>query len=198
MSPLQHRIYQFIKIFLTEHGYSPTLSVIAKGIGISPQSKSLVSRYVHKLVKSGQLVFDGKGYRNINLPPTTRLQLPIEGTISAGSPRLLCTIKEHEMLDLNSILGKEDSFFLIIEGDFLADDGILTGDKIICKRHSTVQEGAVAVVTIDKQLTILKRIHFFNDETIVLKSINPASSSTTYTAERVTIDAMVIGVLRLL
>lgn len=67
MSPLQQKVYEFIRDSITEHEFSPTLEEIATGIGISPRSVSLISRCVHALVQSGKLRFYKKGYRNIQV-----------------------------------------------------------------------------------------------------------------------------------
>jgi repressor LexA len=196
MSPLQYKIYQFIKQFLTEHGYSPTLLEIAEGVGISPRSKGLVSRYVHALVKSGRLIFDRKGYRNIHLAPATNLQLSVVGEIAAGSP--IEPVTKHEVLDLNAIFYEEKTHLLVVRGDLLLHDGILNGDKIICSRQQDATDGALAVVVVDDLPPAIKRVHYPDDKTVVLKTANPASNATTHLKEKVAIQAVVVGVLRLL
>src|SRR5690606_34205702 len=87
VSPVQQKIYEYIQSHISENGYSPSLTEIARGIGISPKSISLVSRSIHALVDAGRLQFAKKGYRNIQLAESRRdFTLPLMGRIAAGVP----------------------------------------------------------------------------------------------------------------
>lgn len=195
MSPLQYKIYQFIKNYLLEHGYSPTLSEVAAGIGISPRSKGLISRYVHKLLKTGWLMQDGRGYRNLHLP-SLRLQLFVEGEIAAGSP--VEPTAQQESLDLATILCEEGRYALTMKGNSMEKLGILDGDKIICRRQSVADTGNLAVVLLDGDANkTLRYVHHQDEGSIALRAASSAASKAkTYEPHEVTIEGVVVGLLR--
>jgi repressor LexA len=195
MSPLQYKIYNFIKDYLVEYGYSPSLSDIARGIGISHRSKSLISRYVHVLVKDGWLLLDKKKYRKIRLAFSSQYHLPVIGKIVAGTP--IKIISQQTFLDLASILYKEGYFILEVEGNFMQEEGILSGDKIICMPQTNYNENDIVVVLIDQEKVALRRIHHQENNQITLESIAPYVEQTTFLLNRIIIKGIFIGLLRL-
>jgi len=194
MSPLQYKIYTFIRDYLLQHAYSPSYTEIAKGVGMNLNSKSLISRSLHILVNNGHLLREEKGYRNIRLP-LSRYQLPIIGKIAAGKP--IEPIEQHAVLDLADLLCKKDCYVLEVKGDSMIGEGIWSGDKIICKRQSTAAEGDIAVVLIDGEKATLKQIRYQPDGKILLAAANPDYSPQVYEASRIVIQGIFIGLLRL-
>ena len=85
-TPTQYKIYQFVTQFIQERGFAPSLNEIAIGIGISPRSLSLVSRYLKALEQDGLLSMGKTGYRKIQLKSSPGVNLPLLGRIAAGSP----------------------------------------------------------------------------------------------------------------
>ena len=86
VTPVQQKIYTFIQQYTDDNGFSPSLTEIASGIGISPNSISLISRSIHTLVAAGRLRFHKKGYRSIQVVTDKRFTLPVVGRIAAGVP----------------------------------------------------------------------------------------------------------------
>lgn len=195
VTPTQHKIYQFIQQFMQEQGFAPSLQEIAQGIGISPRSKSLISRYVHALESEGLLKLGDKGYRNIQLTHSHQLTLPMVGRIAAGAP--LEAIAQSEVLDLGALLLGKDHYVLEVKGDSMIEEGILDGDKVICKRQSTANEGDIVVALVDNLSATLKRIRYKSEEEIVLLPANSKLKPQIYAASRVQIQGIFIGLLRL-
>lgn len=195
MTPIQYKIYQFIHDFIEKHGYAPLLKEVAIGVGISPKSKSFVSRCVHMLIDKGLLAMDGEGRpRNIKLAGGG-LSLPLVGRIAAGVP--IEAIAQTETLDLGALLDAENHFVLEVKGDSMIDEGILDGDKIICKHQHAVQEGDIVVALIDSYEATLKRIYFKPEGNITLVPANTKLKPQVYLANRIHIQGIFIGLLRL-
>src|SRR4051812_10625296 len=123
VTPLQHKIYEFIRQYKEEHGYAPTLVEITEGIGISPKSISLVSRSIHALAASGRLKISNRGYRNIEvvLDPEGK-SLPLLGRIAAGEP--IEAFEDKRIICLGDVLGGPGRFALEVKGDSMIEDGI--------------------------------------------------------------------------
>lgn len=196
MTPIQLKIYRFISDFIQRHGYAPLLKEIAIGVGISPKSKSFVSGCVHALIEKGLLEMDGKGKpRNIKMINASSLTLPLIGRIAAGAP--IEAIAETEIIDLGALFIADNHFVLEVKGDSMIDEGILDGDKVICKRQNTAQQGDIVVALIDHQTATLKRIHYESPEKIMLIPANSQLTPQVYAANRITIQGIFVGLLRL-
>lgn len=196
MSPLQHKIYEFIRSSISERGYSPTLEEIASGIGISSRSVSLISRCVHALVQAGKLTFYKKGYRNIQIANSLdQFSLPLLGRIAAGSP--IEAITDQRTLDLSSLLQDARHFVLQVKGDSMIEEGILDGDFIICQSTTTAAEGDIVVALINQADTTLKRLSYQIKDKITLIPANSTLKPRSYLPDRVQIQGIYIGLLRL-
>ena len=194
MTPIQYKIYQFIHDFIEKHGYAPLLKEVAVGVGISPKSKSFVSRCVHMLTEKGLLAMDGEGRpRNIKL--VGGLSLPLVGRIAAGAP--IEAIAQTETLDLGALLVADNHFVLEVKGDSMIDEGILDGDKIICKQQHSAEEGDIVVALLDSHEATLKRIHFKPAGHITLIPANKKLKPQVYLAQRIQIQGVFVGLLRL-
>lgn len=195
MTPVQHKIYEFIQSYTNEHGYSPSLVEIAKGIGISAKSISLVSRSIHALADAGRLKFNKKGYRKASIVGEDRLTLPFLGRIAAGSP--IEAIEDRQTVDLTSLLKGGEHFTLEVKGDSMVDAGILDGDLVICKYAQTAQEGEIVVALIDQQEATLKRLSFKIQDRITLMPANSLLKPKAYLSQRVQIQGVFVGLLRI-
>lgn len=194
-TPLQNKIFQFIKTYLDVHGYSPSFEEIAVGVGISARSVSLVSRSVHALVDEGRLVFYKKGHRNLKLPDSQPFSLPLLGKIAAGSP--IEAIPDYRAIDVGWLLKGETHFVLEVKGDSMIDEGILNGDFVICKHASVAKEGDIVVALVDQSDATLKRVSYQVKGMITLIPENPHLKPKAYLPNRIQIQGLFIGLLRL-
>lgn len=195
VTPLQHKIYDFIRQYLSEHSYAPSLAEIARGINVSPKSVSLISRSIHALVAAGRLTFDKKGYRNINLAEANRFCLPLLGRIAAGAP--IAAIEDKQMIDLGAILQGESRFILEVKGDSMVDEGILDGDLVICRHTDHAKEGDIVVALLDQQEATLKRLSYKIPDRVTLIPANPMLKPKAYLPQHVQIQGVFVGLLRL-
>lgn len=195
VTPVQQKIYEYIQDHIGEHGYSPSLSEVARGIGISPKSISLVSRSIHALVDAGRLKFDKKGYRKVQVAAGGSLTLPLMGRIAAGTP--IEAIEDRQSVDLGSLLGGQDHFVLEVRGESMVDEGIFDGDLVICRHASEAREGDIVVALIDNLEATLKRISYQISDRITLIPANAALKPKAYLSHRVQIQGVFVGLLRL-
>lgn len=195
-TPLQHKICDYIEQYLKAHPYSPSLTEIARGIGLSPKSVSLISRNIHALAKEGRLILDKQGYRNIRLAPATSGHcLPLVGRIAAGVP--IEAIEDKQALDLTSLWQPEGHFILEVKGDSMIDEGILNGDYVVCRQTERAQEGDIVVALIDQQEATLKRISWRVPDRITLIPANAALKPKAYLPQHVQVQGVFAGLLRL-
>lgn len=194
VTPVQQRVYEYIESHLQREGHSPSLSEIARGIGISPKSVSLISRCIKALTEAGKLTSEGKGYRRVQIAPSAHYSLPLIGRIAAGSP--IEALEEHQSIDLAPLLQNPAHFILKVKGDSMINDGILDGDLVICKQASTANEGDIVVALVDNREATLKRISYKIPDHITLIPANASLKPKAYPAARVIVQGIYQGLLR--
>lgn len=188
----QQQTYAFIKQYIAEHHQAPTKAEIAKAIGIT--SRGVVHRYVTALAEANLIERIPKRHRNIQL--LSRLdELPIIGKIAAGSP--IEAIEQNTTLNISNTLFGLNRFVLQVMGDSMIGDNICNGDYIICEKAQTARSNDIVVALIDGEEATLKRIVYNGDETLSLLPSNPRLSPLVYTPDRVTIQGIYIGLLRI-
>lgn len=103
-------------------------------------------------------------------------KIPVLGKIAAGEPILAC--EEHcEYVVLNHDVNVD--FCLRVKGDSMVNARIQDGDLVFIKKQPTVENGEIAAVLIDDEVT-LKRV-YITDEGIILKPENSAYQPKFYT-----------------
>jgi len=194
LTPSQHKTLTFIRQFSARHGYAPSLSEIAEGIGI--RSKGVAHRYVQALAQMGHLVLHPGRQRGIELVEEAgdgALSIPLQGTIAAGRP--IEAISGQDRLDLAELLGP-NRYALWVRGDSMVEAGIQDGDTVIVEHRESADDGAIVVALIDGEEVTLKRLQRHGDGRISLIAENPDMSPMLYAAERVAVQGVVISLLR--
>lgn len=204
----QEITFSFIEEFITEHGYSPSISEIMQGT--DRRSRSLVQSHLRALAEAGRIKKGENRQRDITLcNPTSQanwslplvgneanLSLPLVGSIAAGQPTE--AIAEPEMVDLSTILLGPNRYLVRIIGDSMAGDYICDGDYAVCEQATKINEGKIAAVLIDNSEVSLKRVCYNRDNSVTLLPSNPAYSPMNYDAERVQIQGELVHLLRLM
>lgn len=186
------RLYQYIVGRLENSGPPPSFADMTAAMGISPRSKSLLTRNLRRLEKEGKIMLakDGR-YLLISLPTKG---LPLLGRISAGAP--IEAIESPEDIDLAQMFQGEGLFALKVKGHSMIGDGIFDGDIIICKRASIAKEGEIVVALVDQQQATLKRISFKKKGRTSLLPANPEFKPQIYNPARVTVQGTYLGLIR--
>ncbi|MDH5517264.1 MAG: transcriptional repressor LexA [Gammaproteobacteria bacterium] len=190
----QHKILDFIRQYIAREGFSPTLTEIAKGLGMS--SKGSVHRQVQALSEAGYIDLLSGRKRGIQLSDElqeTISSIPLIGSIAAGQP--IEAIAGQDKLDLSPIMGT-DRYALVVKGDSMMDIGILDGDTVIIKPCDSAKEGDVVVALIDESEATLKRLHYLGNDSLELIPENQNMQPMRFKAERVRIQGVLAGQLR--
>lgn len=186
----------FIKDYIAENGYAPTMAEIADGIGI--KSRGVVHRYVTALRDAGDICITPNKHRNIELMPELAQngKLPLLGRIAAGRP--IEAIPDRETVDLANIFLRDNHYALEVRGDSMIEEGILDGDVVVCQQASVANDGQIVVALVDDSETTLKRLRRNRDRTITLLPANVEYTAMTYSSDRVRIQGIFVGLLRFL
>lgn len=192
----QRKTYEFIKDFIYRNQYSPTTAEIAKGIGIT--SRGVVHRYIKALVDADLISLTPKRHRNISLinhPQAAADELYLVGRIAAGQP--IEAVNQQEPLDVANIFTGKNRYALEVKGDSMIDEGIFDGDIVICQQADSADNGQIVVALIDQNEATLKRLQRNKNQTVTLVPANSTLDPITYEADRVTVQGVYVGLLRL-
>jgi repressor LexA len=194
----QKRVLDFIRAFIARHGHAPTLHEIGAGVDI--QSRGAVHRHVQTLLDRGVLQRSRRGWRTLELVDATTgdgtaSTLPLLGKIAAGRP--IEAIPGHDEINIAEMLLGTDRYALQIEGDSMIDAGILDGDTVIIRRSDTADDGDIVVALIDDEEVTLKRLQHLSGRRIKLTPENRAMAPLIYADERVRIQGVLAGQLRI-
>ncbi len=192
MTNFQENLYKFITDYLSQYDASPSFAELTQAMGISPRSKSLITKTLRALEKDGRLVLTKKGRRL--LISLRNKHMPLLGRISAGTP--IEAISETQFIDVNSLFPGLDRFALQVKGTSMIDEGILDGDIIICRKADAANEGDIVVALIDQDNTTLKKVSYKVKGLITLIPANIALKPRAYSPERIRIQGVYIGLVR--
>ncbi|MGA2315220.1 MAG: transcriptional repressor LexA [Thermodesulfobacteriota bacterium] len=200
LTSTQQRVFDFLKDFLREKGFPPTLREIASHFGLrgpkGPQKTlNILERkgYLRK-VPGGSRAIEILSYPQFSL--THILSVPIVGRVRAGEPILAIeNIEGYINLD-RSFVSSGDVFLLRVQGDSMIDAHIQDGDFALVKPQPNAENGEIVVALIEDEATI-KRI-FKKRDLIRLEPANPKMEPIVVKRgeKKVTIVGKVIGIFR--
>jgi len=197
-------ILNFIRKFLDERGYAPTVRDIARGCNIS--TPSVVQHHLNTLEKQGHILRDREIFRSIQLVERKRegiSRVPLLGTIAAGkpipvpTPDTWTTIPE-ETLQLTEEVtqGKKNVYALKVKGFSMIDAFVDDGDIVLIQQISKVEDGEMAAVWLKLEQEVTLKKVYREAGRIRLQPANRKMKPMYYKPEDVEIQGKVIGVLR--
>jgi repressor LexA len=152
LSAKQQSILQFMRTFIDEHDYPPSIRDIQVGCDIS--STSVVDYNLKALERLGYIRRDREVSRAIELLDRgSRRQrtvpVPIIGTIAAGQPIPVPTPDTWQSIDYDNVFdatedmtrGRENVFALKVRGTSMIDALVNDGDIVILEQTSTCDDG---------------------------------------------------------
>ncbi|MFQ6066983.1 MAG: transcriptional repressor LexA [bacterium] len=165
----QRKVLEFLKQYISERGYPPTLREIAQNLGIK-WTKG-IEKHLQALEKKGYIK-RFPGARSIEILGFSRgRSIPVVGTIAGGRP-ILAEENIEGILTLDEDLAAgEEAFFLKVEGESMNQAGILDGDYVLVRPQPTAEKGEIVVALIGDEATV--KYFFPQKNKIVLKPANP-------------------------
>jgi len=164
----QEAVLAFIKDFLDEHGYPPTVREICSNFNFLPRA---AANHVNALVKKGYLTKKPLKSRSLEVVGRHRTkEVPLVGRVAAGEPILAVeNIQGAVMLPADWVDG-DGNFLLKVDGDSMVEAHICSGDYVVVKQQSSADTGDIVVALLDDEATV-KRLMKEKDR-IVLKPEN--------------------------
>jgi repressor LexA len=165
LTPRQKQVLEFIKTYVAEHQYPPTIREIGDYLGISVKG---AHDHIRALQKKGVIACDSNRSRAIEilaggpgddcaLKPAT-VEVPILGTVAAGVPLLSEENFDGTVTVASDHLRGGAHFALHVTGDSMTGAGIFSGDLAVFTQQSSAENGQIVVAMVDDAVT-LKRFY---------------------------------------
>ena len=194
-------LMDYIVDFNTQNGYLPSVREMANNVGI--KSTSTINYYINILEQRNLLKRNShnkaRAFEIINNQPKQDYQplhsltnIPLVGTITAGTPILAVENIEGQFEFSQDLFGNGDLFMLNVSGESMIDAGIYDGDLIVVHKQQTAENGEIVAALIDDSATV-KRFYKEKD-CIRLQPENPTMSPIYL--DNVVILGKVVGLIR--
>ena len=197
------RMLDFIKEFIDDRGYPPTIAEIQRGCGVS--SKSVVEYHLRALEREGCIRRDAEISRGIEVSSMGRRarSLPLLGTIAAGQPIPVPTEDTWNNVALDTVdIPAEmlpagvQAYALKVKGNSMIDALMDDGDIVVLESNKTAENGEmVAAYLTDRQEATLKKL-YREPGRIRLQPANQSMATIYVDPDDIQVQGRVIAVLR--
>jgi repressor LexA len=193
----QKEILDFLDRHISRKGYAPTIEEIGEHFGLS--SLATVHKHLSNLQSKGLVKRDWNRSRALELVPTpvavAAVELPLLGRVAAGSPIEAITASETIFVP-EDMVGRRDTYVLQVKGDSMIDEQIRDGDFVIVENRKHANDGEMVIALLDGDSATLKKIYREGGGMVRLQPANARVKPIVVDQDRLSIQGVVIGVLR--
>jgi repressor LexA len=203
LSPRQQKILSFIRRFIDEKEYPPSIRDIQIGCGIS--STSVVDYNLKALERMGHIRRDREVSRAIELLDGSgrrvrSVAVPLVGRIAAGQPIPVpegsLTYDESVSLTPDMTGGRENVFALRVKGTSMIDELINDGDIVVMEQADTAQDGDTVAVWLKKEEAVTLKKFYREGDKVRLQPANETLPPIYTNASNVEVQGRVLSVFR--
>ena len=155
----REKVYNYIKTFIEEKGYSPSVREIGAGVGL--KSNNTLYFHLEKLIEEGLLEKDPFESRTLLLKKKERwpfVMAPVLGKITAGVPIFADEDYEGEFPVPEIIAKGKNVFVLTVKGDSMINAGIHNGDLVIVEKTEVANNHDIVVALIGEEATVKRLV----------------------------------------
>jgi repressor LexA len=195
----QHEILEYLTSYIDEHGYAPSFEEIARAMSYA--SLATVHEHLSNLERKGVIRRAFNESRSIEVVKRARprpgvVELPLLGSVAAGEP--IEAVEEREAISVPEELVPRggQGYVLRVRGDSMIEEQIRDGDYVVVEGRHTARNGETVVALLSGSHATVKKLYHEKDGRIRLQPANAALEPIYASASDVTIQGVVVGVLR--
>jgi len=206
LSAKQQGILEFMRRFIDEHDYPPSIRDIQIGCEIS--STSVVDYNLKALERLGFIRRDREVSRAIELldrgsrRPRT-VPVPIIGTIAAGQPIPVPTSDTWQQIDYDAVFdatedltrGRDHVFALKVRGTSMIDALVNDGDIVILEQASSCDDGDMVAAWLKKENEATLKKFYREGDRVRLQPANSTMKPIFTAADNVEIQGKVLATI---
>ena len=204
LSAKQQAILSFMRQFIDEHDYPPSIRDIQLGCDIS--STSVVDYNLKALERQGLIRRDREVSRAIELLDrggtrrSRTVAVPLIGTIAAGQP---IPVPSPDNIDYDNVFeatedmtrGRENVFALKVRGTSMIDALVNDGDIVILEQSSTCDDGDMVAAWLKKENEATLKKFYREGDRVRLQPANTTMKPIFTTPDNVEIQGKVLATI---
>jgi repressor LexA len=194
----QREILTFLSSYTEQNGYAPSFEEIARQFNYN--SLATVHEHLSNLERKGYIKRSYNESRAIEILPSDvfpkAVDLPLLGSVAAGLP--IEALEANETISVpESLLGRGGNHYALrVRGNSMIDEQIRDGDFVVINERRTADNGETVIALIDNASATVKKFYRERDGRIRLQPANEAMLPIYVHENDVTIQGVVVGVLR--
>jgi repressor LexA len=203
LSPKQENILKFMREFINERDYPPSIRDIQEGCDIS--STSVVDYNLKALETKGFIKRDREVSRGIELLDGGKrrartVSVPIIGTIAAGQP---IPVPSNDNVDFDNVYeateemtrGRENVFALKVRGTSMIDALVNDGDIVILEQTAAADDGDMVAAWLKKENEATLKKFYREGDRVRLQPANSTMKPIFTAADNVEVQGKVLATI---
>jgi repressor LexA len=194
----QREILDYLSGYADDNGYAPSFEEIARKFNYN--SLATVHEHLSNLERKGYIKRSYNESRAIEILPSDvfpkAIELPLLGTVAAGMP--IEAVHTHETMSVpDSFISRGGNHYVLrVRGNSMIDEQIRDGDFVIINERRGVDNGETVIALINNDAATVKKFYRERDGRIRLQPANETMLPIYVHEDDVTIQGVVVGVLR--
>ena len=194
----QREILNYLGAYAEENGYAPSFEEIARQFNYN--SLATVHEHLSNLERKGYIKRSFNESRAIEILPSDAMpravELPLLGSVAAGLPIEALEVDETVHVPENLVRRPGGHYVLRVRGNSMIDEQIRDGDFVVINERRSVDNGETVIALIDNTSATVKKFYRERDGRIRLQPANETMNPLYVHENDVTIQGVVVGVLR--
>ena len=194
----QREILTYLTAYSEECGYAPSFEEIARKFNYN--SLATVHEHLSNLERKGYIKRSYNESRAIEILPSDAnpraVDLPLLGLVAAGMPIEAATHHESVSVPDDFVRRGGSHYVLRVRGNSMIDEQIRDGDFVVVHERRSADNGEMVIALIDGTSATVKKFYRERDGRIRLQPANDALAPIYVHENDITIQGVVVGVLR--
>jgi repressor LexA len=194
----QREILNYLTVYSEQNGFAPSFEEIAETFDYN--SLATVHEHLTNLERKGYIKRNYNESRAIEILPSEAapkaVELPLLGSVAAGMPI--------EALEFNETFSVPETFIgrggghyvLKVRGNSMVDEQIRDGDFVVVNERQRADNGEMVIALVNGTSATVKKYYRERDGRIRLQPANEAMQPMYVHENDITIQGIVVGVMR--
>ena len=194
----QREILDYLNGYLEANEYAPSFEEIARHFNYN--SLATVHEHLTNLERKGYIKRTYNESRAIEVLPSEvnprAVELPLLGLVAAGTPIEVLATQEMIAVPEDFTRRGGNHYVLRVRGNSMIDEQIRDGDYVVIRERQNADNGEMVIALINNSSATVKKFYRERDGRIRLQPANDTMEPIYIHENDVTIQGIVIGVLR--
>jgi repressor LexA len=194
----QREILTYLGSYSEDNGYAPSFEEIARQFNYN--SLATVHEHLSNLERKGYIRRTYNESRAIEILPSEAfakaIELPLLGTVAAGVPIEAVTSGETLAVPNEFVRRSGNHYVLRVKGNSMIDEQIRDGDFVVVNERRSADNGEMVIAMLNGTSATVKKFYRERDGRIRLQPANETMTPMYVHENDITIQGIVVGVLR--